>query len=522
MRIHLFSEYKSRSKSLECSIFCLVTSLSLLFYGGHSTSIDEETYLASLRSLLHGRSYIDFSTVTPESVLTTPGRSGLPTSFYGIGTSIFFLPAYLSGRLVAFFVQPPFQEMVVRLFLYTTNSICLGLTALVIYKFCWQQGCSQIVSLWASLSFSFCTYAFATAGTGFSEPLTALFLISAVYFMMFEQMTFRHGYFCGLSLGCAILMRASAILFVPIFLIFLLLSKRLRSQPSHLIATALGGLAPGLLFLIVNYWRYGSILETGYPKLPYTTPVLEGLFGLFLSSGKGLFWFAPIVLIACSFVINAWRSKPHLTILLWAIIVCNALFFSRFEIWSGDDAFGPRYMGVVLPLFAVLSALGIQNRNMFAPLLASLFGLPASIGGSLIYVNASNSSRANSLITAVGESAKNSDGTINWSEVRQLTWFTPRYSQLSIHISQIDDAIKNSLAALKNPDIPPFLDGNASALSWYMKSVRLDVWWSYWLQSGAPRFFLLAVPVLLIIAALCSRDIYKIAKMNQLNEIDSI
>jgi hypothetical protein len=195
---------------------------------------------------------------------------------------------------------------------------------------------------------------------------------------------------------------------------------------------------------------------------------------------------------------KSFAKAKGFSIAAWLIIGSNALFFSRFEIWSGDAAYGPRYMGIVLPLFSVLAALGVSTVKDSSVIMTTIAGIPASLAGALVYVNASNSSRVPQLARALGSSSKNANGEYNWSALRQLTLYIPRQSQLSYQFSQIGEAVSNSWNILSNPTSHvPFNLGNSPALSWYMAPVRLDMWWVYWIESGAPKIFLVFLPLIL-------------------------
>jgi hypothetical protein len=155
-------------------------------------------------------------------------------------------------------------------------------------------------------------------------------------------------------------------------------------------------------------------------------------------------------------------------------------------------------MGIVLPLFAVLAGLGVSSVRESSVIFTTIAGIPASLSGVLIYVNASNASRVSQLEQALGSSSKNIDGGYNWSALRQLTLYIPRHSQLSYQFSQIGEAVSNSWKVLGDaPSHVPFNLGNSPALSWYSAPVRLDVWWVYWIESGAPKIFLIFLPLIL-------------------------
>ena len=57
--------------------------------------------------------------------------------------------------------------------------------------------------------------------------------------------------------------------------------------------------------------RFGTPFETGYgaqaTAAAFTTPLLVGLYGLLLSSGKGVAWFAPALWLAP----RGWRAATR-------------------------------------------------------------------------------------------------------------------------------------------------------------------------------------------------------------------
>jgi hypothetical protein len=153
--------------------------------------------------------------------------------------------------------------------------------------------------------------------------------------------------------------------------------------------------------------------------LSYNTPWYEGLYGLFFSSGKGLVWFAPIVIVALVFSFRSIKEYKYDSLTLWLCVLLNAVLFCRFEVWSGDDAYGPRYMGIVLPLLVLLAIIGSFQINRSAVWIAGVFGIPAAIAGSLVYVNASNASRLQKIVDVVGTSSVQLDGSYNWTLTRR-------------------------------------------------------------------------------------------------------
>src|SRR4029077_619091 len=72
-----------------------------------------------------------------------------------------------------------------------------------------------------------------------------------------------------------------------------------------------GGLGTGLALLALvvgldNWWRFGSVVALGYKHVPLSHRFYEGFFGLLLSPGRGLLFYAPVtaLTIAVPFVID--------------------------------------------------------------------------------------------------------------------------------------------------------------------------------------------------------------------------
>jgi hypothetical protein len=498
-----YSHLKNLMSNATGYLFSLSCSVSLFLFGGHSTSIDEETYLASLRAFLRGSNALDTSKLAEGAFLAMPNKDGLPSSFYGFGTVLVNLPFYAIGKLVSIAFASEQREQIIRLFFFSANSFYFGLITAVLYLISKLLGCSERMAITGALCYAFCTFALWSAGTGFSEIPTSLFLLLSCYFL-FVKPTSAYMYLSGLSLGVAVLVRASAILFIAPLLLFLIHKNLHNKCQQRILFWVLGGFLPGSVFLGVNYWKFGSVFSSGYPQLKYDTPIYEGLFGLFLSLGKGLIWFAPITLIALLNTRTFLAKNKSVGSLLVSCVSINALFFARFEVWSGDDAFGPRYMMIVLPQIVVFAFIGMDvNRWRRNRLFVFGGSIPAFLG-ALLYVNAINWMRVNDLIAYTGPSSFALDGGNDWSAIRRLTIFVPSKSQLITYIENLPLAVYNSFDRILHArESINFSVNNGEQLSWYMKSTRLDIWWLYWLESSAPRAFLI-LPLILVLVIVIS------------------
>ena len=115
--------------------------------------------------------------------------------------------------------------------------------------------------------------------------------------------------------------------------------------------------------------RFGTPFETGYgaqaTPAAYTTPLLVGLYGLLLSSGKGVMWFAPALWLAPA----GWRAmragagRARATALGALLMGAVALIlYGRFQHWAGDGSLGPRYLVPLLPARASCSVAFALDR----------------------------------------------------------------------------------------------------------------------------------------------------------------
>jgi hypothetical protein len=163
----------------------------------------------------------------------------------------------------------------------------------------------------------------------------------------------------GLAFGAAIATRlgASVLGFSAALLILAQRPSGLAPAARRSVAFAVGAL-PGLaLVLGFNWLRTGSpltFLQLGAPgeaaplNLPWwSTGHLEGMAGLLVSPGKGLFWYAPPLLgVLAAAVPLARRFGPTLAALGVQLAV-SVLVFGRFRYWHGDWAWGPRYVAAL-------------------------------------------------------------------------------------------------------------------------------------------------------------------------------
>lgn len=184
--------------------------------------------------------------------------------------------------------------------------------------------------------------------------------------LMLAALTARRPWLAGLAAGGAVVMNY---LCAPILLCALLL----RGWRSLL------GAAPPLIALAV-YQRicFGAFttisiakedprfLSQGHVLGVIGAPSLEALFGITISPYRGLFYFAPVLMMA---LVGMWFARPY------CILFVSAVFFAfnvTFNGWEGGFAVGARYLVPLIPLWGI-ALLYAKPRWLVAALAAVSF-----------------------------------------------------------------------------------------------------------------------------------------------------
>jgi hypothetical protein len=157
----------------------------------------------------------------------------------------------------------------------------------------------------------------------------------------------------GVALGAMGAFRLSA----PIMGAFLLpLVGRRRPDWLRLLA----GMVPYVLALAVyNTVAFGSPLEQGYGTehiqnaLTYELERFRnGIPGLLVWPGRGLFVYSPVLLFAVVGAVLGWRTPLYrwcaVSAAVYLLVIANS------KQWHGGESFGPRKLADLLPLLAVL------------------------------------------------------------------------------------------------------------------------------------------------------------------------
>lgn len=232
----------------------------------------------------------------------------------------------------------------------------------------WAFGClvralePSASRLWAP-AFVAGTFLWPYAADSFVEPFAAAALAAGAAVLI--RGGTPEGAKAAALWSCACLLKPILWLTVPLFVLAAALGSRRQAAPVLRVVACFGGAFA--LQLATNALR-GNAWDIGYGSfaLRFSTPRSTGLAGLLVSPGKGLVFYAPVVLLAAF----GWRRlAPTARFLLFAVPAMHVLVVVRWSWWEGGAAWGPRLLLPVLPLICA-PAVHVPRRAAAAALAA--------------------------------------------------------------------------------------------------------------------------------------------------------
>jgi hypothetical protein len=132
------------------------------------------------------------------------------------------------------------------------------------------------------------------------------------------------------------------------------------------------------VFLLIDrayqYYRFGSFFNTYVsvvakeyrqmnpslpPNYPWETPFHVGFLGPLITPEKSIFLFDPLLILTILVVIFAWKyfasSAKAYVVTVFFLLLAYICFYARYTVWSGDFAWGDRYVSTAAELAAFIS-----------------------------------------------------------------------------------------------------------------------------------------------------------------------
>ncbi|PDW04950.1 hypothetical protein [Candidatus Viridilinea mediisalina] len=371
-------------RSITWAIFWLLSGFYLLTMSGHTYSPDEETMLAVTRSMLaRGEVAVRAEEVGSVAALR-PGRDAERYSPYGVLPSLLALPLHMLGASLGG-ADAAARDYTSRFLVTALNGPITAATAALLAAWALRLGSTRLWAITLGLGYGLATMAWPYARSFFSEPLAALLILVAaerIHASATSSQPWRALMLAGLATGLLLTTRLAAGVVLPVFAVAVLLASWHRvyqgqTDPRHRFVrwsasnlVWLLALLPGLALLMwYNYARFGTLLASGYASEAslFTTPLLEGLYGLLLSPGKGIVFYAPPLLLAIPGSYLLWRRGQRGVVLLgWGLFLSHVLLYARWSVWDGGGVWGPRFLlPVVAPLLLLGAGYGLRGGREF-------------------------------------------------------------------------------------------------------------------------------------------------------------
>jgi len=500
-------------------LFFVFLTLYLLTASGRIDSGDGQAMFQVTHSTVHGWGFIisdaapdqDFIGAKGESIPreaiagSSYGSFGVDGRYYaasGPGQSLAAVPFYLLGEL-AHAVFPAWSESfwtrvcatLLNTFVTAGTVMLVAATARLFFD--------EVTSLTVAVLFGVATPAWPYAKSFFNEPLVGGLGLLAGYAAMRARRDAHFGWYAlsGVALGAAVFVRPTALLIVLPVGGYLFLT----CHPDKTRWFAWGsGLAVSLALLgWYNTVRFGNPLTTGYgSRVQWNVPLWFGGYGLLFSSGKGLVWFAPIVVPAIVALPAFIQKRPAEG---WLMVGVVGVFFAShatLNYWHGGGCWGPRY---ILPIVTwLILPLGIILEHKLRPSWQE-WGLAIAIAASIVVQVLAVSVNYARHLQAVYDASSSSE---EYFQRVQFSWAdSPIIGQargllaVSGNLRQPDRRaalgalVASTLVAPERDD--PFYDARTEALG-YLGFNAPDFWFVYGWLLGMP------VAVIVVTAAALS------------------
>jgi hypothetical protein len=318
------------------------------------------------------------------------GRGGKLYDWYGIGQPLLMLPADFVGTFIEklpIFADYNGNDPTIRnIFVsYTTNILINVLTALVCFRLLQLLGFGLRHSAAGVLALLFCTTHLHYT-QNMMENNYILLLTLTGFALQYEWL--RTGNRRALLIGSAafglnLLTRLTTALDLIAGGVFLLLviwfeKAEKREFWAYLINYLKTALPMYIFFLLIDrlyqFYRFGTWTDTYVhyftlehrlqdptlpAKYPWETAFHLGFLGPLISPEKSIFLFDPLIVLTILVSIFAWkRFSPAVKAYVMAagfLVLAYMCLYARYTVWSGDFAWGDRYVSSAVELAAFVS-----------------------------------------------------------------------------------------------------------------------------------------------------------------------
>ena len=317
------------------------------------------------------------------------GRNGKIQGWYGIGQSILMLPFDIAGTYLADAAifstfkehDPSLREVVVS---YSCNIMVCVLSVLACFRLLRRLEFTVNQALAGALGLLF--------GTTFLHYTQNMMENNLIMLLDLTGLCFQYEWLCSgrvralligsTALGANLLVRLTTVMDIiacGLFLVLILgLDRGPGRKPHQWLSSCTRIALPVYAFFfaidrVYQWYRYGSVFNTylsifaqqmrerddSLPaRFPWTTPWREGILGPLFTPEKSIFLFDPLIILILLLGLVLWKHmRPHTKawVMATGALICgHILFYARYYDWSGDFAWGDRFVSTPAQLMAMM------------------------------------------------------------------------------------------------------------------------------------------------------------------------
>jgi hypothetical protein len=318
------------------------------------------------------------------------GRGGKIYDWYGIGQPLLLLPADIIATSIE--KLPIFENYngndpsVRNIFVsYSTNILINVLTALICFRFLRLLLFSEKQAIAGVLALLFSTtHLHYTQNTMENNYIQLLTLAGFTFQYQWLLTGSRRALLAGAAaFGLNLLTRLTTGLdllagMVFLFAVMCLEHSDTRAWQERILAYAKTTAPVYAAFLLLDrlyqFYRFGSFTNTYVhyftlehrlqdpslpPNYPFETPFHVGFFGALFAPEKSIFLFDTLLILTILIAALTWKRLPPqikaYLIAAFFLLFAYICFYARYTVWSGDFAWGDRYVSTAAELVAFIS-----------------------------------------------------------------------------------------------------------------------------------------------------------------------
>ena len=283
---------------------------------------------------------------------------GHVVSEYPVGSALLALPFYVPAALGPIAPEHSLVEELEKLSAATIVALSAALVYLSARRLTTLGDAVVITAVYALGTSSLSESSQALWQHGASQ----LALAAAFYCLVRGRREVRWVALAGFALAFAVISRPSDVLVALSLGLFVLIHDR-----RHLWAFLLGGVLPIGFQLWYNATYFGNPFRVQFfasvamavqyisgSRGPWSSSAWDGLAGILLSPGRGLFIYSPVVLLSLLGLATAWRRGGDLLLRCAGPgVILTLLLYSKWGYWWGGFSYGPRLLADLTPVLAL-------------------------------------------------------------------------------------------------------------------------------------------------------------------------